>query len=90
MANLFLYHAEPRAARGIPLVLNAAARGQELLREGHARLGGGAGVAEADCWSDGERQSNTYSNSEGEEGWLLRILPRMEIIMLLDPKQPTL
>ena len=56
MANLFLYHAEPRAARGIPLVLNAAARGQEVLREGHARLGRGAGVAEPDCWSDGERK----------------------------------
>ena len=56
MADLFLHHAEPRAARGVPRVLDAVARGQELLREGHAHLGGrGAGVAEADfCWSDGE------------------------------------
>ena len=57
MADLLLHEAEPRAARRVPLVLDAAARRQELLRGGHARLPVGAGVAEADrccCWSEVE------------------------------------
>ena len=48
VADLLLDRAEPRAAGGVPLVLGAVARGQELLREGHAHLGRRAGVAEAD------------------------------------------
>ena len=49
VADLLLDEAEPRAARGVPLVLGAAARRQELLRGGHAHLRRRARVAEADC-----------------------------------------
>ena len=55
VANLLLDDAEPRAARGVPLVLGAATRRQELLRGGHAHLRWRARVAEADCWLEEER-----------------------------------